>query len=187
MNPYVKCTHNRGNRVQECVLVQAGDRLACLPIAPSENAIGKIAAGLARTAVGIVTVRLGTQTIDASGLRTPGDLDAAVAGSGGFHVGADWTYRTRVPVIGTMLLHGDETITTREPVPAQMLALLTPHRAPPSPKVVWIACGIGGAILAVAGVVYTATGSLEALFGIGFWGVVPIAASLFAWIRLRGA
>jgi len=184
--PYVKCAHNRGTRVQQCVLVRAGDRLACLPIAPSENAIGKLAVGLASTALGIVTVRLGTQTIDASGLRTPEDLDAAVAGSGGFHLGPDWTYRTGVPVIGTMLLHGDETITTREPVPPQVLALLSPHRAPPSSRVVKIVCGIGRAILVVTGAVFLVTGSVEVLFGIGFWGVLLIATSLFAWTRLRG-
>lgn len=166
--------------------MRAGDRLACLPIAPSENALGTLAVGLATTAVGITTLRLGGRT-DAAGDVAVGDLDAAVAESGGFYLGADWTYRTGVPVIGTMLLHGDETITTREPVPPGLLSLLTPHRAPPSWKVAKVACGIGAAILVVAGVVFLATGSVEALLGIGFWGVVPIAASLYAWARLRRA
>jgi len=30
------------------------------------------------------------------------------------------------------------------------------------------------------------TGSVEVLFGIGFWGVLLIATSLFAWTRRRG-
>lgn len=52
---YVKCTHTRGNRVQECILVLVADRLACIPIAPAENAVGKIVGGLAMTAVGLIT------------------------------------------------------------------------------------------------------------------------------------
>lgn len=185
MTATVKCTHTKGNRLQECILVLVADRMACIPIARAENAVGKIAAGLAMAAVGVVEVRVGTTMIDASRLASTEDLEAAVAGSGGFHVGGDWTYRTRVPVIGTMLMHREETITTREQVPEEMLALLTPNRAPVSSKAVKIACALGAAILTAAVIVFLATGSLEALFGIGFWGILPIATSLYAWVRLR--
>jgi hypothetical protein len=184
---HVKCTHTKGNRTQECVLVLVADRLACIPIAPSENALAKIAGGLAWTAVGVITIRLGERTLDFSDLATVEELDALVVASGGFHLGADWLYRTNIPVIGTMLTHGNENITTREKVPAAMFALLTPNRIPPSPKVVIIMCGIGAAIIAAATISYVATGSLELLFGIGFWGVLIIGTALFAWLRLRRA
>lgn len=182
---YVKCTHTKGNRVQECIIVLVAGRIGCIPIAPAENAVGKIAGGLAMTAAGVVEVRLGRRVIDASHLATAEDLDAAIAEASGFLLGAEWLYRTNVPVIGTMLMNGKEVITTRERVPAEMLAMLTPNREPPSSKVVKIVCGIGGAILAVAGIVFVATGSLEVLFGIGFWGLLLIGTSLFAWLRLR--
>jgi hypothetical protein len=182
---YVKCTHTRGNRIQECVLVLTDDRMACLPIGPAQNAAAKIAGGIAMAAAGLVTIRLDTMVIEPRQLATVEQLDAAVRGAGGFYVGADWTYRTRVPVIGTMLKHGDEVLTTRERVPAPILAKLTPDRAPLSAKVVKIVCGIGAGILAIAAIVYLATGSLEALFGIGFWGVLIIGAALYAWIRVR--
>jgi hypothetical protein len=181
---YVKCTHTKSNRVQECIMVLVADRMACIPIGPSENAIGKIAGGLAMTAVGVITIR-GGRTIDTSELATAEDLDAAIAASGGFDMGADWLYRTRVPVIGTMLVHGNEVITTREDVPAAMFAKMTPNRTPPSAKVVKIVCAIGAAIIAGATIVLLATGSLEAFFGIGFWGLLLIGTSLFAWVRLR--
>lgn len=180
----VKCTHTTGNRVQECVLVRAGERVACLPTAPAENALGKLAVGLAMTAVGVTTLRLGGRTISSEDLAVE-DLEAAVVASGGFYLGSDWVFRTGVPLIGTMLMHGAETITTRERVPAALLAHFTPHRAPLSAKPVKVASGIGAAVLVVAGVVFLATGSVEALLGIGFWGVVPIAASLYVWWRLR--
>ncbi len=182
---YVKCTHTKANRVQECILVLAADRMACIPIAPAANAVGKIAAGLVMAAVGVITVRLGGTVIDASQLATAEELDAAIDGSGGFYVGADWTYRTRVPVIGTMLMHDKETITTRDQMPAEMLAKLTPNRAPLSSKPVKVFCLIGTAVLVAAGITYFATESLELLFGIGFWGVLIIAASLYAWVRSR--
>lgn len=182
---YVKCTHTKGNRVQACVLVLVGDRMACIPFAPAENAVGKIAGGLAMAAAGIVTLRLGNRAIDASELATTEDLDGAVTGSGGFYVGADWTYRTRVPVIGTMLMHADQVITTRERVRPEMLAQLTPNRAPPSIRVVVVICSIGAAILAAAGITYLATGSIELLVGIGFWGLLLIATSVYAWIRIE--
>ncbi|MDQ3338359.1 MAG: hypothetical protein M4D80_24600 [Myxococcota bacterium] len=182
---YVKCTHTKGNRVQECIIVLVADRMALIPIGPSENAVGKIAGGLALTAVGVITIRLGSKTIDASQLATAEDLDAAIAASGGFDLGADWLYRTRVPIIGTMLMNGKEVITTRERVPAEMFARLTPNRTPPSAKVAKIVCAIGAAIIAVAVMVFFATDSIEALFGIGFWGLLLIGTSLFAWLRLR--
>ena len=86
---YVKCTHTKGTRMQECILVLVADRLACIPIAPSENAIGKLAAGLAMTAVGVFTLRIGERAIDVSQLATAEELDAAIAASGGFELGAD--------------------------------------------------------------------------------------------------
>jgi hypothetical protein len=181
----VKCTHTKGNRLQECVLVLVEDRMACIPIAPPENVVGKIAGGLAMAAVGMYTVRFGGTTINASQLASRDELDAAVAGSGGFHVGADWTYRTRVPVIGTMLMNGKETITTRARVPEEMLALLTPNRAPASTKVVKITCAIGAALLMAAVIAFLVTGSLESLLALGFWGLLPIATSLFVWVRMR--
>ena len=177
---YVKCTHTKSNRVQECVLVLVADRLACIPIAPAENAVGKIAGGIAMTAVGLVKLRLGTTMIDVADLSTADDVAAA----GGFFLDAQWTYRTGVPVIGTMLMHGTDVITTRERVPAEMLALLTPNRAPPSAKIVKVFCAVGAAILAAATITYLATGSFELLFGIGFWGVLIIGTSLFAWIKV---
>ena len=182
---YVKCAHGKGTRTQECLLVLVADRMACIPIAPAENVVGKIAAGLAMTAVGGVELRLGKRVIDARNLATAEDLDAAVAASGGFYLGAEWTYRTRIPVIGTMLMHGKETITTRDPVSPEMFARLTPNRAPPSAKVVKVVCAIGAGILAIATIVYLATGQIEMLFGIGFWGVLLIATSLYAWHRLK--
>lgn len=182
---YVKCTHTKGNRIQECIVLLVADRMGCIPIGPAENAIAKLAAGLAMTAVGVVKVRLGSAVIDASQLATAEDLDAAVEGSGGFHLGAHWTYRTGVPVIGTMLMHGNETITTRERVPPEMLAKLTPSRAALSAKPVKVLSGIGIAILAVAAIVYAATGNLDVLFGIGFWGALLIAISLSVWMRMR--
>ena len=184
MNPAVKCTHTRGNRVQECVVVLVADRLACIPVAPAENAVGNIVSGLAMTALGVTTIRLGTTEIDARELATAEDVRVAVAGAGGFYLDAGWSYRTRVPVIGTMLMHGNETITTRDQVPAAMLAKLTPAGAPPSARPVKITCGIGAAILAVAAIAYLATGRLEVLLGIGFWGVLVIATSLYAWRKL---
>ncbi|HSD90082.1 MAG TPA: hypothetical protein VLB44_21270 [Kofleriaceae bacterium] len=171
--------------MQECILVLVADRMACIPIAPAENAVGKIAAGLAMTAVGVVEIPLGSKKIDVSQLATAEHLAAAIDGSGGFYVGADWTYRTRIPVIGTMLMHGDQTITTRERVPAEMFAKLTLSRAPMSSKAVKVVVGIGTAIVAAAVITYLATGSLEVLFGIGFWGILLIATSLYAWLRLR--
>jgi len=185
MATYVKCTHTKRNRVQECLLVLVADRMACIPVAPAENAIGKIAAGLAMTAVGLIKIRLGSTEVDVDQLVTADHLAAAIDGSGGFYVGADWTYRTRIPVIGTMLMHGDETITTRERVPAEMFAKLTINRAPLSSKVVKVVVGIGTVIVAAAVITYLATGSLELLFGIGFWGILLIATSLYAWLRLR--
>jgi hypothetical protein len=180
---HVRCTHTKGNRVQECVLVRVADRMACIPIAPAENAVGKLAGGIAQAAAGLVTVRLGRTTIEVAHLETAEDLDAVVEGSNGFYLGPAWTYRTGLPVIGTMLVHGDEVITTRDRVPAEMLAKLTPGRAPRSARPVKIACGIGAAILAVATIAYLATGSLEVLLGIGFWGILVIATSLYAWKR----
>lgn len=185
MATYVKCTHTKGNRVQECILVRVADRMACIPIAPAQNLVGQIAGGLAMGAVGLVTIRLGSKVVDVSQLASAEDLDAAIAGSGGFQLGADWLYRTRVPMIGTMIMRGNEGITTRERVPAEMLAMLTPNRAPGSSKVVKIVCAIGAGILAIAGIVFLATGSVELLVGIGFWGILMIATSLYAWIRLR--
>ena len=182
---YVKCTHTKGNRVQECLLVLVADRMACIPIAPAENAIGKIVAGLAMTAVGVFTIRLGGTALDVSQFETTEHLAAAVDSSGGFYVGTDWTYRTRVPVIGTMLMHVDETITTRERLPAEVFAKLTLSRAPLSSKVVKVVVGIGTVIVAAAVITYLATGSLELLFGIGFWGILLIAASLYTWLRVR--
>jgi len=185
MTAHVKCTHTKGQRIQECLLVLVDDRLACIPIAPSENALAKIAGGIAMTALGVFTFRLGERTLDLSELATVEELDAVVAASGGFHLGADWLYRTNIPMIGTMLTHGNENITTRAQVPGAMLALLTPNRAAPSSKVVVVFCAIGGAILAAATISYLATGSLELLFGIGFWGLLIIGAAVFAWLRLR--
>lgn len=182
---YVTCTHTKGNRVQECLLVLVADRMACIPIAPAENAVGKIAAGLAMTAVGLVTIRLGNTELDVTQLATAEQLAAALDSSGGFYLGADWTYRTRIPVIGTMLMHGDETITTRKRVPAEMFAKLTLSRAPLSSKVVKVVVGIGTVIIAAAVITYLATGSFELLFGIGFWGLLLIATSLYTWLRLR--
>lgn len=181
----MKCTHTKGNRTQECILVLVEDRMACIPIAPAENVAAKIVGGLAMTAIGVDRIRLGNRVIDVSHLATTEDLAAAVEGACGFYVEADWTYRTKVPVIGTMLMHANETITTRDRVPAEMLAKLTPNRAPASSKPVKIACAIGGAVLVGAVIAYAATGSLELLFGIGFWGVLIIATSVFAWVRLR--
>jgi hypothetical protein len=183
MTTYVRCRHTKDNRMQECVLVLVADRMACVPIAPSENVVGTIAAGLAMTAVGMIVVR--DTAIDVSRLETLADLDAALAGSGGFIVGADWTYRTRVPIIGTMLMRGNENITTRNHVPDEMLARLVLNRAPPSSKVVMVVCGIGTAVLAAAGIVYLATGSLALLIGIGFYGVLIVAIALYTWLRLR--
>jgi hypothetical protein len=135
--------------------------------------------------VGVVELRLGGKTIDARSIASAEELDAAVGASGGFYLGADWTYRTRVPIIGTMLMHGNEAITTRDRMSPAMLAQLTPNRAPPSAKVVKVVCAIGAAILAVATIVYLATGQIELLFGIGFWGILMIATSLYAWHRLK--
>lgn len=182
---YVKCTHTKGNRVQECLLVLVADRMACIPVGPAENAVGKIAAGLAMTAVGLIKIRLGSTEVDVEQLVTADQLAAAIDGSGGFYVGPDWTYRTHLPVIGTMLMHGGDTITTRERVPAEMFAKLTINRAPLSSKGVKVVVGIGTVIVAAAVITYVATGSLELLFGIGFWGILLIATSLYAWVRLR--
>jgi hypothetical protein len=182
---YVKCTHTKGNRIQECILVLVADQMACIAIAPAQNAVAKLAAGIAMTAVGVVTLRLGNREIDASQLATADDVDAAIKGLGGFYLDAAWTYRTGIPVIGTMLMHGNENITTRERVPAEMFAKLTLSRAPLSPKVVKVVVGIGTVIIAGAVITYLATGSLEALFGIGFWGLLLIGTSLYAWLRLR--
>lgn len=159
-----------------------GDRIACLPIAPAENAAAKILGGLALTAVGVFTIKLGGKEVDITGLA---DLDEAVAQTGGFFLGESWMYRTRVPGIGTMLMDGTQTITTRQPVPREILAKLTPNRTPPSPKVVFIVCGVGGAILAAATITFAATGSFELLFGIGFWGLLFIGTALFAWLRVH--
>jgi len=182
---YLRCTHTKGNRVQECILVLVADRMGCIPIAAAENAVGKIASGLAMTAVGMIEVRLGKTSIDASHLATAEDLDAAIDASGGFHLGADWMYRTRIPGIGTMLMHGNEVITTREQVPPEIFAKLTPNTAPGSTKPVKVACAIGAGVLVIAGIAYLATGNLEVLFGIGFWGVLIIAASLGGWWLVR--
>lgn len=179
---YVKCQHTQGTRAQECVLVLVDDRMACVPIAPARNAVGEIALGVAMTAVGVISVR--DSTVELHGIETPADLDALVARSGGFLVGPDWTYRTRLPIIGTMILRGNENITATH-VPAVMLARLTPNRAPLSTKPVKVVCGIGAGILAIAGITYLATDSLELLFGIGFWGVLMIGTALFLWLRYR--
>lgn len=181
---HVTCTHTRGNRTQECVLVLAADRMACLPIAPARNAVGSIAGGLAMAAAGLVTVRFGGRELAVDQLATAAELDAAVDGSGGFYLDAAWTYRTGIPVIGTMLVHGGDVITTRERVPAELLARVTPAPAVRSTRAVKVVCGIGAAILAAAVVVYLATGSLEALFGIGCWGVLVIAAGVYAWRKV---
>lgn len=108
-----------------------------------------------------------------------------MAECGGFVLGPDWTYRTHVPILGTMLLAPDQNITTREPVPPAILAGLTPQRGPTSFKAVKVACAIGIGILALGGVVALVTGSLEALFGIGFFGVLVIGAALFAFVQVR--
>jgi hypothetical protein len=182
---HVKCSHAKANRAQECILVLVADRIECIPIAPAENAVGKIAAGLAMTAVGLIRIRLGSTEIDVGQLASAEHLAAAIDGSGGFYLGADWTYRTRIPVIGTMLMHGDQTITTRERVPPEMFAKLTMSRAPLSSKPVKVVVAIGTAIVAAAVITYLATGSLDLLFGIGFWGILMIATSVYAWLRLR--
>ena len=159
-----------------------GDRIACLPIAPAENVAAKIAGGLALTAVGVFTIKLGGKDVDLTGVA---DLDEAVAHTGGFFVGDGWSYRTNIPVIGTMFMDGTQTIATRERVPAEILAKFPVNRAPPSPKVMAVFCAIGGAILAAATITFAATGSLELLFGIGFWGVLIIGVAIFAWLRVR--
>ena len=84
-----------------------------------------------------------------------------------------------------MLMHGDEAITTRERVPAEMFAKLTLRQVPPSFKIVKVVVGVGTAIVVAAVITYLATGSLELLFGIGFWGILLIAISSYAWLRLR--
>ncbi|MCW5802298.1 MAG: hypothetical protein KIT31_07915 [Deltaproteobacteria bacterium] len=182
---HVRCSHTKANRIQECILVMAEERVACLPVAPPANAVGKLAAGLAMTAAGIVELRVGARVLGPGDLRTAEDLAAAVDASGGFYLGADWTYRTRVPVIGTMIMRAGETLTTREHVPPELLAQLTPNRAPPSAKAVVVACAIGAAIVAAGVIAGAATGSLEILFGVGCWGLLIAGAALFAWLRLR--
>ncbi len=182
---YVKCMHTKGTRMQECILVLVADRMACIPIAPSQNAIGKLAAGLALTAVGVITFRIGERTVDVSQLATADELDAAVKSSGGFHVEADWLYRTGIPMMGTMIMRGNENLTTRDEFPREMLARLTPNRTPVSSKGVKIICAVGAAIIVAATIAFLATGSFNLLFGIGFWGVVIIGAALYAWLRLR--
>ena len=178
------CTLTKAHRTQQCILVLAADRLACLPIAPSENAIGKLAAGLAMAAVRVYRVR-GGAAVDASELKTAEDLDAAIDASGGFYLDEEWKYRTRLPVVGTMMGRAGVVIATRETVPEAMFAKLTLDRSAPSTKALKITSAIGGVIIAAAVIVYLATGSLEALFGIGFWGVLIIGAGVFAWTRLR--
>jgi hypothetical protein len=182
---YVRCAHTRDNRYQECILVLTADRMACLPIGPVENAIGKIAGALALTAVGAIEVRIGKMVVHPEALATLEQLDAAVLGAGGFYVDADWTYRTNVPVIGTMVMRGKEVLTIRERMPPQMLARLTPNTSPPQMKAVKVVVGIGAAIILAAVIAFLASGSLEVLFGIGFWGVLIIGAALYAWLRLR--
>ena len=128
MTMYVKCTHTKGNRIQECMLVLVEDRMACIPIGPAENAVAKIVGGVAMTAVGLVKIRLGSRVIDVSDLVTAEDLAAATEAAGGFYVEADWTYRTRIPVIGTMLMRANENITTRDRVPAEIADALSAFR-----------------------------------------------------------
>jgi hypothetical protein len=176
----------RGARTkQECVLVHAFDRVAVIPLAPPTSAIASIAGALVMVAAGVYRIRLGEAMVELDTLATARELDAVVTGTGGFYLDEQWRYRANIPVIGTMIMRGDANITTREPVPAAILARLTRDRSALRFRPAYIVIAVGAAVIAAGVIAFVATGRLDLLFGIGTWGVLIAGAALYALVRMR--